>query len=626
MKPAFKVGDLIHAPGNAFLVERVLGAGGMGAVYWVIDKELDEPRVLKVLHPDHARDRPELVDRFLREARAMTKIKHPNIVRVIALLRLLDAHRSPAFTMEALQGFSVADAIGRGVEAPHRALQIYYQTLAGLDAMHQRGLVHRDIKPANLLLHNEEGREELLVKILDFGVVRIVVDERDYEGFIGTFAYASDRQLSGKLAEPADDVWAASMVLYELLTGCHPFQEFGLGKDGALARIGKTPRTLRDHGLDLPDLDELLSKALDPDPAARFQDAFSAMKVVKKLHKSYLERFQGPPKAATTTEDRAVQPNASPITQALLSPTRPDAPPPDWLAEFRDDFAAGRVAVNAIASSIDVHGPTTPGPNARAVRATIDERLERPAGVTMPSAARAGEPAPSPAAPAVARLAPTEQPSVSPVPAIVSEIVYVPASSPMTDLPGKAAAKDGAAEKKAGPRLLLLVRGDENVRSASFLIDEFPVVLGREKPADLVLAHRGVSGRHATISVDGDGYTIVDDASTNGTHFEGADGPEPIEANTPHALVDGGVFYVGPIEIRTFFSARRSREELAKLAQRVLEPSNRGRMRPPKPKRSAKVLPIAAVLLVVASLVGVIAWRSAHRAQANRATEMGGSP
>jgi serine/threonine protein kinase len=371
--PTYKAGDLIHVVGNSYLVVRVLGAGGMGAVYWCIDKELDEPRVLKVLHPSLARERPDIVERFLREARAIVKIRHDNIVRVIGLHRVADPWKTPCFSMEALEGHSLTDAIKNGgMEVPHRALHVLYQTLAGLAAMHARGVVHRDIKPGNLFLFTA-SREDVLIKILDLGVIRLMADETVYEGFIGTFGYASDRQLSGKLAEPEDDVFAAMLVCYECLTGSYAFEKSGQTKDGAVSRIGKRPPPLRDHGLDYPDLEEMFEQAFDPDPSKRFKDAMSALRVAKKLYKKYAEGVSAPIQAPSTTQDRPG--TAEPITHALLSPTRPDTMPA-WLEEFRKHSADAPVAVRVADSEVDERGPTTPS-QTRGARRKDDRRAPR---------------------------------------------------------------------------------------------------------------------------------------------------------------------------------------------------------------------------------------------------------
>lgn len=606
-EPTYKPGDLIHVVGNSYLVVRVLGSGGMGAVYWTMDKELDEPRVLKVLHPDHARNRPDIVDRFLREARAMVKIKHDNIVRVIGLHRVMDPWRSPCFSMEALEGHSLADAIANGgMELPHRALHVLYQTLAGLAAMHARGVVHRDIKPGNLFLYTA-GREDVLIKILDLGVIRLVADETEYEGFVGTYGYASDRQLSGKLAEPEDDVFAAMLVGYECLTGTYAFEKYGMSREGALARIGKRPPPLRDHGLDCPDLEQLFEKAFDPDPTKRFRDALSALREVKKLHKKYSEHLAPPPRGPSTTQDRPV---AEPLTQALLSPTRPDQMPA-WLEELRRQAP---IAVRVADSEVDERGPTTPGP--RLGGRTIDQRLSRPA--------RALDTMESPGAPlSIERTdvhrAATVQPSAplpAPTPpmAVAEGIEYVPSSKP--------AGPESSKERKPGPKCLILNEAIEKVGRGAFMIDTYPCIIGREA-SDIVYDFRGISSKHARLDFDGQRFLLTDLKSTNGTFVRRERKLHRLEPNVPFAIEDDEMVILSALELRVFLGTKRSDAALGELIRShggidkeqgpcpsARERSSSPARRSPVRKRASSLHPALFVALgaSITLLLAALAW------------------
>ena len=202
--------------GRYRLVRRV-GAGGMGVVYEAVDTR-DESRVaLKVLLP-HAAEEADGLLRFKREFRALARLKHPNIVRV------LDAgieNDVPFIAMEFIEGKDIRRHLRALPEGPVRDRELrrcLRQIFSALDHIHVRRIVHRDLKPENILVTGD-GR----VKLMDFGVARWVRTPTTSSGLLGTFAYMAPEQVTNAEIDGRADLYAVGVLMYELLTGDYPF-------------------------------------------------------------------------------------------------------------------------------------------------------------------------------------------------------------------------------------------------------------------------------------------------------------------------------------------------------------------------------------------------------------------
>jgi predicted Ser/Thr protein kinase len=217
-----------------FVLEKLLGKGGMGLVFGAIDRRKEEardpnPRVaLKVLNADFQRH-PQAFMALQREARKAQSLAHPNVVTVFDFDRDGDA---VYMTMELLQGRSLdaltREARGKGIKR-EVALPIIRGIAEGLAYAHKKGIVHSDLKPGNVFITEEDGA----AKILDFGIARAVPSmnpeaSRDVfdAGSLGAYteAYATDEMIDGVDPHPADDMYALGIIAYELLTGFHPYQ------------------------------------------------------------------------------------------------------------------------------------------------------------------------------------------------------------------------------------------------------------------------------------------------------------------------------------------------------------------------------------------------------------------
>ncbi len=224
--------DAIGRRFGNYVVEGVLGAGGMGTVYSAVHPTLGKRVAIKVIHPELARDQKSL-GRLIDEARAATAIGHENIVQIFDF----SAEAETAYVvMELLVGETLQDLLEReGRLEPARAVRILAQVCGALGAAHRRGIIHRDVKPQNIFLARGAGGEER-VKLLDFGVAKLL-DAVQRAGpstatgtVVGTPHYMSPEQARGEPVDRRTDLWAAGVVLYRALSGVLPFEGKSFGE------------------------------------------------------------------------------------------------------------------------------------------------------------------------------------------------------------------------------------------------------------------------------------------------------------------------------------------------------------------------------------------------------------
>jgi serine/threonine protein kinase len=195
------------------------GAGGMGCVYEVDHVTLGRRYALKVLHGDVLERDPRSIDRFVREARAASRIHHPNIVDVFDFGYLPDGR--PYFVMELLDGTSLGDLIDDdGPIEPVRAVAIARELVDALRAAHESGVIHADVTPSNVLVDGEH------VKLVDFGLAELLADveiDEHATHIMGTPRYVAPERLQGRLASEACDQYSLGIVLFEMIAGVTPF-------------------------------------------------------------------------------------------------------------------------------------------------------------------------------------------------------------------------------------------------------------------------------------------------------------------------------------------------------------------------------------------------------------------
>ena len=254
---------------SKYEIVRPIGKGAMGQVYLVRDTVLDRDVALKVMVANIADD-PELKQRFEREAKAVAKMTHPNVVTVFDLGNHTDG--SPFIAMELLKGMDLQKAVRQHPPmTADRKVAVIVQVLAGLAHAHQAGIVHRDIKPANIFIQQDGS-----VKIMDFGVARLTTASMTGTGnIVGTADYMSPEQVKGSKVDGRSDVFSVGCMLYELVAGRRPFHS-----DNLMAIFYKI--THEEPNFDLvpagPEYDALLpilKKSLAKDLPERYQTAYA---------------------------------------------------------------------------------------------------------------------------------------------------------------------------------------------------------------------------------------------------------------------------------------------------------------------------------------------------------------
>jgi serine/threonine protein kinase len=254
----------------------VLGAGGMGEVYRATDTKLAREIALKVLPPGMAGD-PDRLARFQREARAVAALNHPNVVTVFSVEESDSVH---FITMELVEGQPLDQLISANGLPAARIIEIAGAMAEALAAAHEKGIVHRDLKPANVMVTND-GR----VKILDFGLAKDVgsASARDATltsagqtqgGMVmGTPAYMSPEQVSGRALDHRSDIFSLGVVLHEMATGSRPFE--GSSSAELISSILRdTPPSVTDARPELPpDFARVVRRCLEKDPRCRMQTA-----------------------------------------------------------------------------------------------------------------------------------------------------------------------------------------------------------------------------------------------------------------------------------------------------------------------------------------------------------------
>ncbi|HET8542200.1 MAG TPA: serine/threonine-protein kinase [Anaeromyxobacter sp.] len=278
------------ALGNYELVD-LLGKGAMGRVFRGRHVLLGREVAIKVLNPDLAA-RPEIVDRFFREARVVNDIDHENIVEVTDFV---EAPGVAYLVMELLDGTSlrqVLKAKGRKYPPIARLLGIVIQVCEALEAAHGKGVVHRDLKPDNVFVVKRDGED--FVKVLDFGIAKLR-DSGDDQGsttsgmILGTPHYMAPEQALGKSVDRLADVWAAGVVLYEVLAGSVPFTAPSFVELAMKIREqppkplpAKTPRGEKIP----PALADVVMRCLEKKPADRFRSMTALADALREPRKA----------------------------------------------------------------------------------------------------------------------------------------------------------------------------------------------------------------------------------------------------------------------------------------------------------------------------------------------------
>jgi eukaryotic-like serine/threonine-protein kinase len=273
---AFQSGEVIA---GKYVIDRVIGQGGVGIVLSAKHRELDEHVAIKFLRPE-VQEKPEIVERFAREARALVRIKSEYAARVYDVGVV--AGRGPYLVMEYLEGKNLADLLAASGPLPvKRAVEYVMQTCEALAWAHGAGIVHRDIKPENLFLAcRADGTE--LVKVLDFGISKYALAGGALEDepppvqtreLLGSPLYMSPEQIRGaRSVDHRTDIWSLGIVLYELMTGRNPFEGETVPAICGAVLEHEPPPLVKYMSNPAPGLQDVVNRCLQKDSTKRFQN------------------------------------------------------------------------------------------------------------------------------------------------------------------------------------------------------------------------------------------------------------------------------------------------------------------------------------------------------------------
>ncbi|MGA4842503.1 Stk1 family PASTA domain-containing Ser/Thr kinase [Streptomyces sp. G45] len=369
-----------------YRVDGRIAVGGMATVYRAVDTRLDRVLALKVMHPTLAAD-ASFVERFIREAKSVARLSHPNVVGVF------DQGTDGPYVylaMEYIAGCTLRDVLReRGALRPRAALDILEPVLAALGAAHRAGFVHRDMKPENVLI-GDDGR----VKVADFGLVRAVDSVTNTTGAVlGTVSYLAPEQIEQGTADTRVDVYASGVVLYEMLTGAKPHS----GDSPAQVLFQHLNEDVPPPSAAVPglayELDELVASATARRADLRPYDAVAFLAQLREaraaLSDAQLDAV--PPRARggehdhhDTSEDRtSVIPRAVRSTQMPLPVAVPEAERPHG-----SDLSDPQAALHRTSVLRSPQPPAQPpGRTPAPLRDRLRRRLAERRGITLSIAA-----------------------------------------------------------------------------------------------------------------------------------------------------------------------------------------------------------------------------------------------
>jgi hypothetical protein len=332
-----------------FRVEAKIAAGGFGAIYRATHLDSNREFALKLLHPDLTDD-PRVIARFRREGAALLLLRDPHTIKAYDLGEAPDG--TLYIVMELLRGESLFERFrARGALPWQRMFTIARAVCSSLTEAHALGIVHRDLKPTNI--HLEPGGDDDRVKVLDFGIAKILqgsnIDSAELTTagqMIGTLDYMSPEQMVGGECTATSDMYTLGVVMYEMIAGRRPYEDTNSAAAALAALLTTMPARLSTRALITPDVERIVMRCLESQQTDRFQsaqelaaaidevlDGDEAVTLMARAARvppaasgfSFLTTLQGPPPVVVYPAASAAPTAASPAAPTVASPAAPAA-------------------------------------------------------------------------------------------------------------------------------------------------------------------------------------------------------------------------------------------------------------------------------------------------------------
>lgn len=380
-----------------FKILELLGRGGMGEVYKAFDPTLQRTVAVKTVRPDI--DRPEYLDRMMREAQACARLSHPNIVTVFEAGQ---AEGVVYIAMEYLQGRNLSDELDQKALSFEEKIRILAKVLEALHHAHGLDVVHRDIKPSNIHLGSDGS-----IKLMDFGLARVLVaDTLTASGnVLGTPHYASPEQLKGEQIDRRTDIYSTGVMAYEMLAGRRPFEPDNDSISSVILKVIQQPAEPMNTDMSrmLPEIESIVSRAMAKSPDERFQSA-------EEMRLSLVDFLDRSRARITAIESQGgstvVYAPPSTVTSAAPIPVAQAPAPASSKRMWWAGGAAAAVLIGALlvgAPSRPTETPAAPATDTAAPPATSTAPAVAPASTSAPAAST---PAPPPAGVAKSTITP----------------------------------------------------------------------------------------------------------------------------------------------------------------------------------------------------------------------------